>query len=352
MLLAIIYVCSPFLRSNITTSNDAETEKALYEARIKELDSEYALGRIDETSLKTAKTEEARKLLKRSTSNSDTTTGFLSGKFTLPATAIFISLFSIVIYMSVGTPEVAFQHEAIEETSQASLEDLLEVAEKRLKEVPDDLRGWLVVAPVYVRQGNYGLSDQDSELTFALGEVFVEQSQGQITDEALMYFQKTIELNKAHASATFMLGMAAFQRQENEEAVRIWQALVDSAQGNEEWVSVVQHRIDSLKTEIAGTQAPALSQETIESAEQLSDNERAEMINRMVAGLAERLEDDPDDKPSWARLIRSYIVLGKYEDAQTAIDKAVELFPGDTDFASFAAEMRNQIQQATVKDSQ
>lgn len=362
-LIAILYVCIPFLRSNLNARDEIETEKALYEARLKELDNEFTLGRIDETSLKAAKTEEARKLLKLSAAHSSTTTGFFSGKLTLLATAVFIPLFSIAIYTSVGSPEVAFQEEAIEETGQASIEQLLEAAERRLEQAPDDLRGWLVVAPVYARQGKYDkaiaayknairLSDKDPELTFALAEVLVEKSQGLISDEALSYAQKTVALNEDHASAKFMLGIAAFQKGNNDEAIRIWQALIDSAQGNEPWVSVVQQRIDDLNGKDASTQAPQLSKEVIENAAQLSGEERLEMINQMVSGLAEKLEEDPTDKESWARLIRSYIVLGKFEEADTAIKNAAQRFSDDAGFVKFAAEARNQISRAKEEGNQ
>ena len=46
----------------------------------------------------------------------------------------------------------------------------------------------------------------------------------------------------------------------------------------------------------------------------------------MVAGLAERLESDPNDPDGWARLMQAYMVLGKKEDAQTAWQKASGVF--------------------------
>lgn len=351
------------MRSNAIVSDEAQTEKRLYQARLAELDNEFSLGSIDEASLTSAKAEEARKLLKLSNSSSIVNPSLFSSKFSMLATALFIPIFSLVIYMSVGTPEVIFQQAVIEEASQSNLEELMAVAEKRLLEHPDDLRGWMVVAPVYARQGNFAksinayknairLSNEDPELTFALGEVFVTQSQGRVSEEAVTYFQKTIELNKEHASARFMLGLAAFQSGENDKAISIWQALIDSAQGNEEWVSVVQQRIDTLRGIETDTKAPQVSQDAINNAAQLSDSERLEMINQMVSDQAEKLAEDPSDKQGWARLIRSYMVLGKYEDAETAITKAAELFSDDADFVKFASDVRTQIKNVGVESNQ
>ena len=50
------------------------------------------------------------------------------------------------------------------------------------------------------------------------------------------------------------------------------------------------------------------------------------MIESMVDGLASKLEDDPQDFPGWTRLIRSYVVLGKPDDAMVAFNKARLVF--------------------------
>jgi len=362
-LAAMIYVCMPLLRSEAATSNDMQTEKMLYEARLVELDNEFSLGRIDETSLNAAKAEEARKLLKLSNAISPSATPLFSSKFPLLATALFTPIFSLVLYLSLGTPEAAFEQETVTVSNEANLEELLVVAERRLEEEPDDLRGWIVVAPVYARQGNFQkainayenairLSDKDDDLTFALGEVLVNQSEGIVTDDALALFQKTLELNKEHGSARFMLGMAAFQSGKNDDAIRIWQALIDSARGDEDWINVVQQRVDQLRAENSKKKGPQLSQEALDNAASLSNEERSELVNQMVANLAKRLEDDPSDKQSWARLIRSYIVLGRYDDAEVAINKAAGLFPDDTNFKQFASDLRAQIKDANTGSNQ
>ncbi len=59
----------------------------------------------------------------------------------------------------------------------------------------------------------------------------------------------------------------------------------------------------------------------------MSEGERAEMIRGMVARLAERLEDNPDDAAGWERLARSYGTLGEAGRARDAFGRAAALDP-------------------------
>ncbi len=45
------------------------------------------------------------------------------------------------------------------------------------------------------------------------------------------------------------------------------------------------------------------------------------MIESMVAGLDERLKQDPRDLDGWSRLVRSYHVLGRTEAARDALKR-------------------------------
>lgn len=55
----------------------------------------------------------------------------------------------------------------------------------------------------------------------------------------------------------------------------------------------------------------------------------AEQIETMVANLAARLKEKPDDPDGWAMLGRSYAALGRPADAVAAYKKVVELRPKD-----------------------
>ena len=64
-----------------------------------------------------------------------------------------------------------------------------------------------------------------------------------------------------------------------------------------------------------------------------------EKINAMVAGLAKKLETNPDDAKGWVMLARSYVTLRRYGDASTAYARAAALLPNDAQLLADYADV-------------
>ena len=94
----------------------------------------------------------------------------------------------------------------------------------------------------------------------------------------------------------------------------------------------VQQQITSVEQELglAGTQRGP-SQEQVAAAQDMTPEEQREMIAGMVASLAARLEDQPDDLQGWLMLMRSYGVLGDRESATDAYNTARSRFEGSNE---------------------
>lgn len=63
-----------------------------------------------------------------------------------------------------------------------------------------------------------------------------------------------------------------------------------------------------------------------------------QQIASMVAGLAERMKNKPDDAEGWRMLARSYNALGRFGDAANAYARLVELVPGNADLLADYAD--------------
>ncbi|UWQ90681.1 c-type cytochrome biogenesis protein CcmI [Rhodobacteraceae bacterium M382] len=78
---------------------------------------------------------------------------------------------------------------------------------------------------------------------------------------------------------------------------------------------------------------------------ELSQGERDQMIDDMVAGLADRLQDDPMDLDGWVMLVRSYATLGRDEQAKQAYKTALAVFETDTVSLATLKEAAGQLVQ-------
>jgi cytochrome c-type biogenesis protein CcmH len=72
------------------------------------------------------------------------------------------------------------------------------------------------------------------------------------------------------------------------------------------------------------------SAEDVAAAQNMSAADRRTMIERMVQGLAARLDQQGDDLPGWLKLVRAYSVLDRKDDAQKALARAKSQFSGNT----------------------
>jgi cytochrome c-type biogenesis protein CcmH len=69
-----------------------------------------------------------------------------------------------------------------------------------------------------------------------------------------------------------------------------------------------------------------------------------EQVNKMVAALAERLKAQPDDVDGWTMLGRSYVALGRYRDAATALQRANALSPANPGLLADLADVTGMTQ--------
>lgn len=71
------------------------------------------------------------------------------------------------------------------------------------------------------------------------------------------------------------------------------------------------------------------SAEQMQAEEDITPEQRAEMILAMVDSLAARLEDEPNDAQGWARLIRARTVLGQTDKLAADTARVRDIFKDD-----------------------
>ena len=222
--------------------------------------------------------------------------------------------------------------------------------EAHLKEHPEDLTGWLLLARTEISVGRYAeaadayrhaadLSGHRADILGDWGEAQVLAAGGTVTPTAREAFQAALADKESAPRSRYYLALAQSQQGDTKAALQGWVDLAGDSPADAEWLPLLRQRIAeaattlgvdpaSLKTS-SGMPSPAAVAATAQATADASPEERRAMILAMVGKLASRLESQPDDVEGWARLGRSYMVLNQPDKAREAYARAVKLKPGD-----------------------
>jgi cytochrome c-type biogenesis protein CcmH len=146
-----------------------------------------------------------------------------------------------------------------------------------------------------------------------------------VTSEAKAEFERATALSADQAKASYYLGLAAEQDGRAGDAGSIWRAMLAKAPTDAPWRPMVQAALARLD----GAAAPALSNDTMAAAKDMSEDDRSAMIQGMVDRLATRLKQNSDDVDGWLRLVRAYMVMGDREKAKGALSDARQAVAND-----------------------
>ncbi|TIS19334.1 MAG: tetratricopeptide repeat protein, partial [Mesorhizobium sp.] len=238
----------------------------------------------------------------------------------------------------------------------SSVEELVARAEAHLAANPSDGRGWGVLAPVYLRMQRFSDAvtayrnairlDGDSAARQAgLGEAIASAAGGIVSADAQAAFEAALKLDPANPKASFYLAMGMAQEGRTEEATAVWQKMLAALPQDSAWLGAVEQALaESAKRNVAsGVPAKGPDAANVDAASSMSPQDREAMINTMVAGLDERLRQNPRDAEGWMQLIRSYVVLGKADQARDALNRGIAVFGSDSEeakkFTAFAISL-------------
>ena len=207
-------------------------------------------------------------------------------------------------------------------------------------------RGWEVVAPVYMKMGRYNdavraranvvrILGSTAPREAELGEAQVAAANGVVTAEAKQSFERALKIDPSDVRAQYFVGLAAEQDGRPNDAAHIWRTMLDNAPANAPYRPLIQQSLARLEGKGIAIEPkapqPGPTQEDIAASQQLTPEQRAEMIRGMVERLADRLKTDGSDVDSWVRLVRAYIVMGDADKAREALTNARNAVGTDTE---------------------
>ncbi|TMJ58918.1 MAG: c-type cytochrome biogenesis protein CcmI [Alphaproteobacteria bacterium] len=365
-LAAVLAVCWPLARRQQAVRSG--TDVAVYRDQLGEIDRDEAASLIGGVEAEAARVEVSRRLIaaveatKAATAVATPVPAASYRRATLAGAIILLPLGAAITYLSLGSPNLVPVSMNAAQPVPPAIEDTVARVETYLQNNPKDGRGWEVLAPVYLRLGRFNdavvarrnaveIFGPDAARLADLGEAIVMASSGVVTPEAKSLFERASAANPEDVMAQYYLGLSAKQEGRRDEAVKRWTALVSSAREGAEWLPLVKNalaRIDEKEPSFiappnsdAASPAPNASQVT--AAAQMAPAERNQMIEGMVARLAQRMAENGSDVDGWLRLIKAYSVLGEREKALSAAANARSALAGDNDNLRRIGELAKEL---------
>jgi cytochrome c-type biogenesis protein CcmH len=356
---AIFAVLWPLSREPQTAAADGQ-DVAVYRDQLDEIERDRTSGLIGDSEADAARVEISRRLLAAADSSEKPGSTVNPSPVWRRRAAALIALLVLpamaaAFYIRQGSPQLpgaplAGRLDAPLENR--SIESMVAQVEAHLEKNPSDGQGWQVVAPVYMRMGRFNdavraraqtirLLGATADREADLGEAQVAAANGVVTADAKATFERALKADGANLKAQYFTGLAAEQDGRTEDAARIWRAMIERAPPNAPFRALIQQSLarvepKSLESKTAAAiepkaPQPGPTQEDMAAAQQMTPDQRQEMIRGMVDRLAERLKTDSSDFEGWLRLVRAYAVMGDKEKAREAFVSARSTIGDDAD---------------------
>jgi len=358
-LLALAWLVRPLLRAAPQAGvSSQKLNAAIYREQLQTLERDLARGAISAADYETTKDELQLRLLddteETTLPKQNKTEFFWTARRTTAAIALLLPLGSAGLYTTLGQPD-AIDPVAAQHVTNEKVENMVSSLAARLKDNPNDLQGWAMLARSYKVMGRLDEAEQafikagdqingDANLLVDYADLLAARAESKLEGRPLELIKKALILNPQHPMGLMLSGVAAYGRSDFIGAQAEWQKLLQlldpnspDAQQVEAYIAEAQEKagvVPAQKT-VSNTEAGKLPPVNEAAAGPMT----AEKINQMVDRLAERLKSNPDDHAGWVRLARAYKVQGRLAEAEQAYDKAGKLVDTDPDLLTQYADV-------------
>ncbi len=380
----------PLIRRFETPPSAEEQIIAIGKDQLAELSREHANGQIDEEDAALAKAEIERRIV---TAAKAPDSGFTAPQPRSRFAMVFgiggwVVAAAAGLYFLFGRPDLPTQPfvetasapvavsepqrgAAVPAPPPGNVDELITNLEARIADNPDDAEGLRMLAWSYFNTERYALAADtygksvaldasDPDVLSAYAEARIRAADGMVDARSLALSQQALALNPEDARAGFFVGMAEEQAGNPEQALAIWQAVLDKAPAGADWAPGLAQRVQELRAELGGAApsiplmsaggvnlpdvtAPGPTQADVAAAADMTEQDRASMISGMVDRLANRLAEDPNDPEGWQRLIRAYMVMGNEDKAREALLTASLALEGQPDVVNLLVQFATDL---------
>ncbi len=341
-LAACLAVLVPLVRRPGAEVASKSHDLEVYRDQLGEVDRDASRGLIGAVEAEQARAEIGRRILRLEEAAGKPPKGLsrLPMRAVGMTAVLAVPLVAWGLYGLLGSPNLPsqpLQERLAKNPADSTVDELVARAEAHLAANPQDGRGWDVLAPIYLRIGRgndaviayrnaIAINGSSAGRESGLGEAIAMAGGGMVSAEAEAAFRRALALEAGNPKAQFYLASALVQEGKPGEAAEAWRAMLADLPADSPWRLPTEQAIAEAErrmTAAAGDAPTGPSQEQMDAAAEMSPQDRAAMIEAMVAQLDEKLRGNPHDTEGWRRLVRSHQVLGNEAAARDALQRGI-----------------------------
>ncbi|MFC0199503.1 c-type cytochrome biogenesis protein CcmI [Paracoccus rhizosphaerae] len=229
--------------------------------------------------------------------------------------------------------------------------DMIKQLRAAVARTPEDPQGLQLLATHEMRLGNLPAArdaqerlvrvagdDATAAQLMQLATLMIEAAGGLVTPEAESVLAKALAKDPDQPQARYLQGVLLIQSGRPDRAFPIWRRLLEEGPETAPWIPSIRAAIADLAwlagdADYTPPALPGPDADAMAAADDMSAEDRQQMIEGMVAGLQQRLASEGGSPAEWARLVDALGVLGRTDQARAIVEEARARFPEPDAFA-------------------
>jgi cytochrome c-type biogenesis protein CcmH len=258
------FILPPLWFGKRRQASDADrkaTNLTIFRDQLADLERERNDGTLVEADFAQAKNELQRRLLDEVEVETESPqSNTLSSRPTAIILLLSLPVLAVAAYAMLGNPRALDPANTApqKQMTAADIEGMVAKLAERMKNNPDDLNGWLMLARSYKMMGRYSESvdayakaesviDSDPELLASYAETLAMASGKGLTGKSRELIAKALKLDPKHGHSLFLAGAAAMESGDKKNAIAHWEALLPQVEAGSELDQMLRNGIEQMK---------------------------------------------------------------------------------------------------------
>ncbi|MGC4090871.1 MAG: c-type cytochrome biogenesis protein CcmI [Polyangiaceae bacterium] len=270
--LVVLLLLPPLLKRRPAPRADRrQANLAVFRDQEAELDKEKAAGTLSEADYRQAREELQQRLLEDVSDTAAAEPAAAPGgpsRATAIALAVLLPAAALLGYLLLGNPQ-ALDPRNVQGQPQVTAEQINDMVSKlaaRMKESPEDEKGWIMLARSYKALGRLPeaaeayakggkLLRENAALLTDYAETLATLSDGRFAGKPSQLIEQALKLNPQEPQALILAGVAASEREDFRTAIGYWERLLPMVEPGSEEEQSLQEALARLREKAAAQPA-------------------------------------------------------------------------------------------------